>query len=160
MIKWNFCPVCTKPMVPGNEDSVACPEGHFTKYATPVAATLVFVRNDDKYLILKRSHNPQKGWWDLPGGFVNYHESAEQTVIREIAEETGITDLGEPQYIGTYPSPYGDIEIVMTVGFVIDSYNRDVVLSEENSEYKWVTLEEMPELAFEDCRNALRRLVS
>jgi 8-oxo-dGTP diphosphatase len=56
------------------------------------------VEQDGYVLLLKRSsqarHN--KGLWDLPGGEYEPGETLEQTVIREVREETGL--IVEPQY--------------------------------------------------------------
>lgn len=158
MTQWNFCPQCSTTLTRDKLGYPTCPDGHFTKYSTPVSATLAFIRNNNEYLVLKRSHEPQKDWWDLPGGFVESNETALETLIREIEEETGLTDVVAAEYLGTFPSNYGGIENTLATGYVFDAPTRDVRLSEENSEYKWLPIEEIPELAFQDCRTALAQL--
>lgn len=103
---------------------------------------------------MKRAQEPQKGEWDLPGGFLEYDETAEECVLREIQEETGMTNVVIKEYLGTFPSTYGDTEKVVSVAFILESANREVTLSEENSEHKWVSLENMPQLAFKDTNTA------
>jgi len=41
-------------------------------------------------LLIKRGNDPFRGQWALPGGFVEYGETTEEAVIREVKEETGI----------------------------------------------------------------------
>lgn len=54
-----------------------------TKYADG----LVF---NNGVLLVKRSTDPYKGYYSLPGGFINKGESAEEASVREVEEETGL----------------------------------------------------------------------
>lgn len=53
-----------------------------TKYADG----LVF---NNGVLLVKRLISPYKGYYSLPGGFINKGETAEEACVREVAEETG-----------------------------------------------------------------------
>ena len=58
-------------------------------------------------MLIKRKNNPFKGFWALPGGFVEYGETVEQAAIREAREETGISvDL--KNLVGVYSDPGRD----------------------------------------------------
>ncbi|MEO9969081.1 MAG: NUDIX domain-containing protein [Hyphomonadaceae bacterium] len=46
--------------------------------------------SDGAVLLIKRLREPEAGAWGLPGGKVDFGESAELAVIREISEELGI----------------------------------------------------------------------
>lgn len=48
------------------------------------------VVRDHKALLIQRNHEPGKGLWTIPGGFVEFDETAEVGVVREVLEETGI----------------------------------------------------------------------
>lgn len=157
MVKWNFCPECSVKLI--NKDGLpTCPDGHFIKYYNPVATSAAFLRNKDEYLIIKRAHQPQKGHWDVPGGFVEYDENAEESLLREIKEETNLKNVKIASFVGAFPGSYAGIQKVLDLVFIVDSEDRKLTLSEENTEYKWVSLAEMPELAFEDI-NAARDLL-
>lgn len=45
---------------------------------------------DDKILLIKKANGPYKGKLDLPGGSIEFGEKPEDTLKREIEEETGI----------------------------------------------------------------------
>ncbi len=60
----------------------------------------------DKGVVLVKRSNPPLGW-ALPGGFVDYGESVEQAVVREIKEETNLQYLKPRQY-KTYSNPNRD----------------------------------------------------
>jgi 8-oxo-dGTP diphosphatase len=49
------------------------------------------VLRDDKVLLLLRKKEPEAGTWSLPGGRVEFMERLEDTVVRELREELGIT---------------------------------------------------------------------
>ncbi|MED1468774.1 NUDIX hydrolase [Bacillus salipaludis] len=48
------------------------------------------VKYDEKWLVVKKRYGGLKGQWSLPAGFVNEGETADEAVIREVKEETGI----------------------------------------------------------------------
>lgn len=48
------------------------------------------ISNDDKWLVVKKCYSGLKGQWSLPAGFVNRDETADEAVIREVKEETGV----------------------------------------------------------------------
>lgn len=56
-----------------------------------VAASAIIVDSNNSILLVKRKYPPGKDRWALPGGHVEYGESIEEAVIREIKEETGYT---------------------------------------------------------------------
>jgi ADP-ribose pyrophosphatase YjhB (NUDIX family) len=60
----------------------------------------------DHQLVLIRRRNPPLGW-ALPGGFVNYGETVEQAVQREVKEETGL-DLIDLEQFRVYSDPKRD----------------------------------------------------
>lgn len=49
------------------------------------------VIKDHKVLLVKRAHDPGKGYWTNPGGYIEQLEGIEETVVREVKEEAGIT---------------------------------------------------------------------
>jgi len=64
-------------------------------------ATAIIPFPHDKLLLIKRRTLPFKGYWALPGGRVDPGETVEQTIVREVKEETGL-DVTLVQKIGEY----------------------------------------------------------
>ena len=64
-------------------------------------ATAIIPFPPDKILLIKRSTPPFIGYWALPGGRVDAKETVEQTVVREVKEETGL-DIKIVRKVGEY----------------------------------------------------------
>ena len=55
----------------------------------PIVGVGVVILRDRRILLEKRKNDPGKGKWSIPGGIVELGENIEETVIREVKEETG-----------------------------------------------------------------------
>ena len=75
-------------------------------YINASAAVAAFIVNaKGELLVCKRAKDPEKGTFDLPGGFVDDNETAEQAIIREIKEELD-ADVIESSYLFSLPNLY------------------------------------------------------
>lgn len=74
---------------------------------TPMITVDAIIERDDKILLIKRKNEPFKGQWALPGGFVEYGESAEDAIIREVKEEANL-DISIKTLLGVYSQPGRD----------------------------------------------------
>ncbi|HHS48622.1 MAG TPA: argininosuccinate lyase [Desulfurella acetivorans] len=74
-------------------------------YKNPSLTVDCIIEKDNKVLLISRKNYPFG--YALPGGFVDYGESVEQAVIREIKEETNL-DIVEPKIFGVYSDPARD----------------------------------------------------
>jgi ADP-ribose pyrophosphatase YjhB (NUDIX family) len=164
MPTFRFCPLCAaelRPVTDGDDAGrPACPTGHFVAYDNPPVTTYAFVRDGDgRYLVLRRAKDPFLGAWDLPGGFVEPGETPADAVRREIAEETGL-DVELERLLGTYASRYGDDgRWTVDVGFEARVTGGELRLDAEKSGADWLTLDELPRLAFAGERAGLADLV-
>ncbi len=64
-------------------------------------ATAIIPYSQDAILLIKRNTVPFKGFWALPGGRAEPGETVEQTIVREVKEETGL-DVIVVRKIGEY----------------------------------------------------------
>ncbi len=104
-------------------------------------------RNTDAgpiYLMLKRSTGKHyEHLWQGVAGKIEKGETAVQTVVRELEEETGKKPkkLFVADHIASFYDARND-RIQMVPVFGIEVENSDVQLSDEHLEYKWVSFEE------------------
>ena len=104
---FKYCPTCgSEKFVLNNSKSKRCESCDFVFYMNASAAVAGFIMNDaGELLVCKRGKEPEKGTLDLPGGFVDGNESAEEAVLREIQEELGAKVI-EATYKFSLPNQY------------------------------------------------------
>ncbi|MCW3996507.1 MAG: NUDIX hydrolase [Candidatus Bathyarchaeota archaeon] len=71
------------------------------KKYTGKTSTAIIQFPNTQILLIKRNTRPFKGYWALPGGRMDPGETIEQTIIREVKEETGL-DVTIERVIGEY----------------------------------------------------------
>ena len=115
------------------------------------ADCIVMTREDDpKVLLIERGHEPFKGCWAFPGGFMNMDETTEQCAIRELEEETGlkVTDI---QQLGAYSKvdrdPRGRTITVAYLAFVDNPL--PVKGQDDAAKAQWFSIKNLPKLAFD-----------
>jgi 8-oxo-dGTP diphosphatase len=104
-----------------------------------------------KVLLVKRGIPPFKGSFALPGGFVRDRESLDQAALRELQEETGVTDVYLEQ-LYSFGDPGRDPRgrIVTVAYFALLSAGRvPLRASGDVTEAHWFPMDKLPPLAFD-----------
>lgn len=104
---FKYCPVCGSSHFDVNDKkSKRCDNCGFVYYLNPSASNVAFITNERGELLVERRKNePAKGTLDLPGGFADMLETAEQGLRREVLEETGL-EVIEQNYLFSLPNKY------------------------------------------------------
>ena len=112
--KFCFCPKCgSERFAVHNFKAKRCEDCGFVYYFNSSAATAAFIFDaTGRLLVARRAYEPAKDTLDLPGGFVDLHESGEEAILREIKEETGL-DVCNLRYLFSLPNiyNYSDFEV-------------------------------------------------
>jgi len=66
-----------------------CPACHTVHYENPLNVVGTIPVFGDKVLLCKRNIEPRKGFWTLPAGFMELHETLAEGASRETEEEAG-----------------------------------------------------------------------
>ena len=165
MSDFQFCPLCGERLEPKRTEPdagrPACPSGHFVHFNNPPTTVQAWIEREGTYLILRRNEEPFAGEWDLPGGFVEMGESPAEAVVREVAEETGLT-VAPSEIIGAFTSEYGDSgRHTVDIAYLCRIEGGEFELDRgEKSDAGWFRPEDMPRLAFAGEREALEALRS
>jgi len=104
---FKYCPKCASADFHLIGDKhFKCNVCGFEFYLNNAAAVAAIITDENgKLLIIERANEPAKGKWDLPGGFVDPGETAEETVKREITEELGV-NITLAEYFCSAPNTY------------------------------------------------------
>jgi NAD+ diphosphatase len=103
---FNCCPACgSSNIVFEDNKKFNCRECAFTYFHNVAAAVGAILEYDKEIILIKRAIEPGKGKLDLPGGFIDPDESAEDAVIREVKEDL-LIDIKEPKYLYSHPNIY------------------------------------------------------
>ncbi|MGV9454314.1 NUDIX hydrolase [Streptomyces sp. NPDC003635] len=107
-------------------------------------------------LLVERGQEPYAGRWALPGGFVQPDESAETAARRELAEETGLSDVSglHLEQLRTYSEPDRDPRMrVVSVAFAALLPDApEAHGGSDAADARWVPYDEAKALAFDHDR--------
>lgn len=118
-------------------------------YKTPHLTVDAVILRNDEVLLVKRKNPPFKDMWALPGGFVEYGETTEAAVIREVQEETGIV-MKITGLVGVYSDPGRDPR-GHTISVVYEGLRvaGEVVAGDDAVKAKFFNERRLPVLAFD-----------
>ena len=70
-----------------NRERLTCPDCGYVAYENPKIVAGAVVTDGDRILLCRRAIEPRKGFWTLPAGFLELHETPEEGAQREAWEE-------------------------------------------------------------------------
>ncbi len=129
--------------------------GFTYNFPRPAVTTdnLVFREGEQciEVLLIKRKKDPYKGYWALPGGFLEIEETPEEGAKRELKEETGL-EINVLKEVGTFGEidrdPRGRTITIAFYTFIQKDPNNPQARTDAE-DARWVSIKELPELAFD-----------
>lgn len=122
-------------------------------YENPASTIdLIYVNPNNEILLIKRKHNPFKGYWALPGGFLETgKETLEEVAIREFKEETRLIVKREDLVlIGVYSNPTRDPRgHVISHAYTTKNIEGNLRAGDDAEDAKYFSLDKLPLLAFD-----------
>ncbi|MBI4649994.1 NUDIX hydrolase [Candidatus Desantisbacteria bacterium] len=145
MKKYIYCPHC---------------KTRIEKYVNPLPTADVIIEcvtpSKETGIILIERKNRPKGYWAIPGGFVEYGESLEDCAVRESKEETGLKVKLIAQF-HTYSSPRRDpYHHTITTVFIAKAYGYPKA-GDDAKDAKIFTAKNLPEKIAFDHRKILKQ---
>jgi 8-oxo-dGTP diphosphatase len=117
-------------------------------------------------LLIQRGREPYKGYWALPGGFVEMDEPLEATARRELQEETGLS-VPRLDQLGAYGDPERDprgrVISIVYLALLPKKAASQVAGASDASRAAWFPINDLPSLAFDHdkiLQDARRNLLS
>jgi 8-oxo-dGTP diphosphatase len=119
------------------------------EYIGPRVTVDAVLLSDNAVLLVKRKNLPYKDMWALPGGFVEYGETTEEAVAREVREETGI-EMKITRLVGVYSDPGRDPR-GHTISVVYEGIiaTGEPIAGDDAKEVKFYNTKSLPVLAFD-----------
>ena len=165
---FRFCPRCgaARPVHNHGLSPLRCEGCSLAYFFNPTVAAGAFVFDDaGRVLFIRRAKEPSAGKLAVPGGFIDFGESAEDGLRRETREEVGI-EVDRLQFLMSFPNSYPYAEVTYPV---VDLYFTAQAINPDSAQpldavlgIEWRLPHEVPqeEIAFASLRAALGVLKS
>ena len=152
---WRLCPRCGHALDQRDGSHRHCPACGSSYWANSAPAVQGLLVRDGCVLIGRRKLAPQKGMWDLPGGFLEEGEQPEAGLRREFLEETGI-EVEPVEWLGVNIDPYGPT-FVLSLSWVVRGEGEPVA-DDDIEKLAWFAPDALPTaMAFPSQNTVLRR---
>lgn len=110
-------------------------------YLSVVCAVIL---KNDQVLAVKRSETQRlAGYWEFPGGKVEFEESEKHAIIREIEEELSITVIPIMTLLPVWWQ--GESDLIQLIPIVCEFPNGEIVL-QEHAEFRWLGTKDLPSM--------------
>jgi len=132
-----------------------CPQCGWIYFQDPKVAAAVLIEDGSRVLLVRRIHEPFRGMWTLPAGFINGGEDPAGAAERECLEETGLSVRVKRVYdiiSGREHERGADFIIV----YLADIIGGDLSPSDDADAVEWFERSSLPPLAFKATEKVLR----
>ena len=130
-----------------------------------VGVKILLKNREGKFLLIRRADDKYAEVvhkWDIPGGRIEPESGLRENLAREVMEETGLTCTSEPRVVAAQDIfPEGKNRHVVRITY-LGTTEGEPKLSDEHTEYKWLTLSELKALDHLDTylKAALQEAIS
>jgi len=158
-----YCPFCRSELKNGHKHQKSCSKCKYVYYNNPRPTASAIIEKDKKILLVKRVFPPFKGYWDLVGGFLDYHETPEEALRREVKEEVNL-DIVEFKLFRIDKNIYIDHDTkerlsVIDHQFIVSKFKGKIDPKDDVSDARWFSINNLPpykKIAFKNIRNAIK----
>jgi ADP-ribose pyrophosphatase YjhB (NUDIX family) len=144
---WKFCPRCGAAVELEDGLRANCPACAYRAYAnSKPTACAVCADAEGRVLLARRGNEPDKGKWDLPGGFLEEGEHPLAALRRELLEETGL-EVEPMDFLGIWMDWYelnGDRQSTLNLYWTARILRGELAAADDVSELAWFEWNELP----------------
>ncbi len=159
---FKYCPNCKTKLIHKVERLINCIKCGFMFYLSPALTNGVIIKNKKgEILLVKRKIDPGKGLWDTPGGFIEYNENLEESLVREIQEELQ-TPISNLKYLSSQIDRYlyaGINYHTLCVFFQGEVDENKIKTADDIDGFQFFPKDKIPydKIAFEGVKKVIRR---
>ena len=158
-----YCPRCAAPLAQGikfGRTRWFCRYCGFIHFHDPKVAVAALVSDGPRVLLVRRAAVPAIGFWALPAGYMDADELPEEAVVREVAEETGLTIRVLGLHAVAPLAGWAERRGILLL-YRGEPVSGELAPHDDVSAARWFVREEIPwgELAFESTTQFLREWV-
>lgn len=157
------CPQCgSRNLTWSGPKQFFCAACGFVLYLNIAAAVAAIIECRGEILFGVRRKEPKAGMLDLPGGFVDQNETAEEALRRELREELLVDMPGKLQYFCSFPNRYpyrGIVYDTLDLFFVMQLEDRPLIRAGDDlAGVRWIGRTAVDErlIGFDSVREAIR----
>ncbi|HET7483150.1 MAG TPA: NUDIX domain-containing protein [Actinomycetota bacterium] len=164
MKPFDFCPACSARLGKGDDEGSKCPSCGRSWYrnSAPTAGCAIVV--DGRALITQRAREPEKGRFDVPGGFLGPGEQVLDGLRREVQEELGVEiDVTIDDCVSMVAHTYGDEgDYVLALGFLARLRSGEPTAADDVAALAWISLDDIDDVdfAWEHDRELVRKALT
>ncbi len=158
----HFCPMCGTRLENRERYGTMrpiCPACGHIVFFMPAVAVLTLILQDERVLMVQRAHDPKKGLWVLPAGFVEWDEDPAAAAVREVLEETCLTvKIDRLLDVFHTPDDGGLADIVIAyAATILEGTPR---AADDAEDIGWFSRDNLPEMAFLPTERIMARWVA
>jgi ADP-ribose pyrophosphatase YjhB (NUDIX family) len=145
-----YCPKCgskTIKKLEGRKKREFCNSCKKFYYKNPLVAVAAVCFLKNGIVFVKRKYNPCKGFWTLPGGFVETGETVEDAVKRELKEETGLK-AKKIRFLKVMTIKTDLFNTLILIGFVVEVKNSSLKSGDDAQSVRIIKINKLPLLTF------------
>ncbi len=160
---FKYCPNCKSENTTFENDHLfTCHDCNFVYYHNIATAVATIIKHNDSILFSVRNNEPKKGKLDLPGGFVDPSETAEEAVKRELKEELNL-EVQHLEFFTTEQNCYffkGITYRTCDICYITEINTTDFIIDDtEIQELKWLKPNEinLEAIGFDSLRRVVKK---
>lgn len=159
-MKLDFCPTCGATLEAQDSTHYRCINGHDYFNNPRAAVATILVNANGELLFAERARNPQKGKYDLPGGFVDFGETGEQAAMREAKEELGVTPRSLT-LVATVSNHYDALTTTVDLIYICREWDGEITPDDDVASVAWkpISFIEGPDFAWPEGYKHLPELL-